>query len=113
MSVTEQWVCRRSPSMDKSKYGESRLCRLLGNPVVYQIPVLLNDGGALTPSKLAKMAGCSVQTVSGHLAKLLAADMVGYDTAGKECGTWLKHNGETRQLLIALEKIVHTSSRIK
>jgi hypothetical protein len=42
--------------MDESKYRESRVCRLLGNPVVYQILVLLNDGGTLTPSKLAKMA---------------------------------------------------------
>ena len=35
-------------------------------------------------SNLAKLAGRSVQTVSGHLAKLRAADIVRYDTAGKE-----------------------------
>jgi len=62
-------------SMEESKYRESRLCRLLGNPVVYQLVVLLNTAGALTPSKLAKLAGRSVQTVSGHLAKLRGAEV--------------------------------------
>jgi DNA-binding transcriptional ArsR family regulator len=99
-------------SMDESEYRESRICRLLGNPVVYQLVVLLDGGGTMTPSKLAKAAGRSVQTVSGHLAKLRAADIVRYDTAGKEVRYWLKHKGETRQLLKALEKIVHASSKV-
>ena len=90
--------------MDETEYRESRLCRLLGNPVVYQLVVLLNNGAAMTPSKLAKAAGRSVQTVSGHLAKLRAVDLVRYDTAGKEVRYWLKHNGETRELLKALGK---------
>ena len=99
-------------SMDDAEYRESRICRLLGNPVVYQLVVLLDGGGTMTPSKLAKAAGRSVQTVSGHLAKLRAADIVRYDTAGKEVRYWLKHQGETRQLLKALEKIVHASSKV-
>jgi DNA-binding transcriptional ArsR family regulator len=84
--------------MDETEYRESRLCRLLGNPVIYQLVVLLNNGGPTTPSKLAKLAGRSVQTVSGHLAKLRAADIVRYDSAGKEVRYWLKHYGETRGL---------------
>ena len=84
--------------MDETKYRESRICRLFGNPVIYQLVVLLDDGGPLTPSNLAKLAGRSVQTVSGHLAKLRAADIVRYDTAGKEVRYWLKHRGETRAL---------------
>jgi DNA-binding transcriptional ArsR family regulator len=98
--------------MDETEYRESRLCRLLGNPVVYQLVVLLNNGAAMTPSKLAKAAGRSVQTVSGHLAKLRAADLVRYDTAGKEVRYWLKHNSETRELLKALGKVVHASSKL-
>jgi hypothetical protein len=43
--------------MDEGKYRESRLCRLLGNPVVYQLVLFLASGGPLTPSKLAKIAG--------------------------------------------------------
>ena len=97
--------------MDETEYRESRLCRLLGNPVVYQSVVLLDNGGPTTPSALAKLAGRSVQTVSGHLAKLRAADIVRYDSAGKEVRYWLKHHGETRALLKALEKVVHAASK--
>jgi DNA-binding transcriptional ArsR family regulator len=64
--------------VDETEYWESRLCRLLENPVVYQLVVLLNNGGAMTRSKLAKAVGRPVQTVSGHLAKLRAANLVRY-----------------------------------
>jgi hypothetical protein len=64
--------------MDEVEYRESRLCRLLANPVVYQLVVLPDPGGPTTPSQLAKLAGRSVQTVSGHLAKLRAADMTAW-----------------------------------
>jgi hypothetical protein len=79
-----------------------------GYPVVYQLIVLLQIGGSMTSSKLAKAAGRSVQTVSGHLAKLRAADVVRYDTAGKEVRYWLKHKGEIQGILNALHKVVHT-----
>ena len=99
--------------MDETEYRESRLCRLLGNPVVYQIVVLLENGGPMTPSALAKLAARSVQTISGHLAKLRTADLVRYDSAGKEVRYWLKHHGETRGLIKALEKVVHASGRLR
>lgn len=98
--------------MDEPAYRQSRICRLLGNPVIYQLIVLLDTGGALTPSALAKLAGRSVQTVSGHLAKLRSADIVRYDSAGKEVRYWLKHRAGTRGLLKALEKIVNSASRL-
>jgi DNA-binding transcriptional ArsR family regulator len=98
--------------MDEAEYRQSRLCRLLGNPVVYQLVVLLENGGPMTPSALAKLTGRSVQTVSGHLAKLRAADLVRYDSAGKEVRYWLKHRGETRGLIKALEKVVRASGRL-
>ena len=41
--------------MDERRYRESRLCRLLGNPVVYQLVILLGAGGPLTPSKLGQV----------------------------------------------------------
>jgi DNA-binding transcriptional ArsR family regulator len=98
--------------MDESRYRESRLCRLLGNPVIYQLVVLLENGGPMTPSRLSKLAGRSVQTVSGHLAKLRAADIVRYNTVGKEVRYWLKHGGETRGLLRSLEKVVHAAGKL-
>jgi DNA-binding transcriptional ArsR family regulator len=99
-------------AMDETEYRESRICRLLGNPVIYQLVVLLNNGGPTTPSMLAKRAGRSVQTISTHLAKLRAADIVRYDSDGKNVRYWLKHSGETRGLLKALEKIVNSASRL-
>jgi DNA-binding transcriptional ArsR family regulator len=58
--------------MEEKRYRESRLCRLLGNPIVYQIVLHLEAGGPLTPSKLAKLIGRQISTVSIHLGKLRA-----------------------------------------
>ena len=98
--------------MEESKYRGSRLCRLLGNPIIFQLVLLLENNGPLTPSKLAKFTGRSVQTVSGHLAKLRTADLVRYDSRGREVRYWLKHKRETSELLKALEKVVHASSKL-
>ena len=110
MTEDEFWL--RPLLMEESKYRGSRLCRLLGNPVVYQLVVFMDGNGPLTPSKLAKLTGRSVQTVSGHLAKLRGADVVRYDTRGKETRYWLKHTREMKELLKVVEKVVHASSRL-
>src|SRR5262245_12923892 len=99
--------------MDEIKYRESRVCRLLANPEVYQLAVFLERGGRLTPSKLAKNSGRSVQTVSGHLAKLRAADLVRYDTDGKQVRYWLKHKSEMKGLLKMLERVVNASAKLE
>jgi hypothetical protein len=52
--------------MDESKYRESRMCRLLGNPVVYQLVLFLRNGGPLTPSQLAKLIGRQVVTIKAE-----------------------------------------------
>ena len=62
--------------MEEKHYRESRLCRMLGNPVVYQLVVLLERGGPLTPSKMAQLIGRQISTISIHLAKLRNADVV-------------------------------------
>jgi DNA-binding transcriptional ArsR family regulator len=99
--------------MDEKRYRESRICRLLGNPIVYQLVILLEAGGPLTPSKLAKLIGRQVSTVSIHLGKLRAADVVRYDTSGKETRYWLKHKSEIKGLLRMLEKVVDVSAKIE
>jgi DNA-binding transcriptional ArsR family regulator len=98
--------------VDENRYRESRLCRLLGNPIVYQTIVLLEAGGPMTPSKLAKLIGRHVSTISSHLAKLRSADVVRYDTSGKEVRYWLKHKGEMKGLLKMLERVVDASSKV-
>jgi len=99
--------------MDENRYRESRLCRLLGNPIVYQLVRLLDGGGPMTPSELAKLTGRQVSTVSIHLAKLRAADVVRYDTVGKRTRYWLKHKVEMRGFLWMLEKVVAASAKIE
>jgi len=99
--------------MDEKRYRESRLCRLLGNSIVYQLVVLLEAGGPLTPSKLAKLIGRQVSTISIHLGKLRAADVVRYDTSGKETRYWLKHKSEMKGLLRMLEKVVDASAKLE
>lgn len=89
--------------MDEKHYRESQLCRLLGNPIVYQLVLLLDASGPLTPSRLAKLIGRQISTISIHLAKLRNADVVRYDTSGKETRYWLKHKSEMRGLLRMLE----------
>jgi DNA-binding transcriptional ArsR family regulator len=98
--------------MEEKRYRESRLCRLLGNPIIYQLILLLDAGGPLTPSKLAKLIGRQVSTVSIHLGKLRNADVVRYDTSGKETRYWLKHKAEMRGLLRMLGKVVDVSAKV-
>jgi DNA-binding transcriptional ArsR family regulator len=99
--------------MEEKRYRESRLCRLLGNPILYQLVLLLDTGGPLTPSKLAKLIGRQVSTVSIHLGKLRNADVVRYDTSGKETRYWLKHKSEMRGVLKMLERVVHASAKLE
>jgi hypothetical protein len=45
---------RRSAGMEEKRYRESRLCRLLGNLIIYQLVLRLDVDGPKTPGKLAK-----------------------------------------------------------
>ena len=99
--------------MDEKRYRESRLCRLLGNPIVYQLVELLQVNGPLTPSRAATMTGRDVSTISVHLAKLRNADIVRYETAGKETRYWLKHSQEIKELMYVLGRVVDASTRIE
>jgi DNA-binding transcriptional ArsR family regulator len=99
--------------MEEKRYRESRLCRLLGNPIVYQIILYLDCGGALTPSKLAKLTRRKISTVSIHLAKLRVADVVRYETAGKETRYRLKNRAAIQGLIGMLGKVVDSSVRLK
>jgi DNA-binding transcriptional ArsR family regulator len=79
----------------------------LRNPIVYQIVTLLAKNGPLTPGALSER---SVQTISGHLATLRTADVVRYETRGRQTRYWLKHPKDVEGLLRALEKVVRTST---
>jgi hypothetical protein len=49
--------------VDEDSYRQSRLCRLLGNPVAFTVVKLL-ENKELNPSEIARAVGRSVQRVS-------------------------------------------------
>ncbi|MBQ0822506.1 winged helix-turn-helix transcriptional regulator [Microvirga sp. HBU67558] len=56
---------------------------LLGDPARANILTALMDGRALTVSELAQAAGVTLQTASGHLAKLDAANLLIAEKQGR------------------------------
>ncbi|HWP56690.1 MAG TPA: helix-turn-helix domain-containing protein [Candidatus Acidoferrales bacterium] len=99
--------------MKESRYRESRVCRTLGNPVVYSVVRLLHDRGPMSPTRIADAVGRRLQTISGHLAALRAADLVRYERRGGTTRYWLKHEPETVALLAALAALVRQASRMR
>lgn len=49
---------------------------LVGDPARAAILTTLIDGGALTASELARVAGVTPQTASSHLSLLVGADLI-------------------------------------
>jgi DNA-binding transcriptional ArsR family regulator len=59
------------------------LAALLGDPARANMLTALMDGRALTVSELAQAAGVTLQTASGHLAKLDAAGLLAAEKQGR------------------------------
>ncbi len=98
--------------MRESRYRESRVCRVLGNPVVYATVLILEEQGPMSPSDISQAVRRRLQTVSGHLATLRSVDLVRYDRQGGRTRYWLKHASEMKRLLSALRVLVQVSGRM-
>ena len=98
--------------MRESRYRESRVCRVLGNPVVYATIFILEERGPMSPSDIAKAVRRRLPTVSGHLATLRGVDLVRYDRKGGQTRYWLKHAAEAKRLLAALQALVQVSGHM-
>ena len=96
--------------MKEDSYKQSRLCRLLGNPVAFAVVELLAENKELNPSEIARAVGRSVQRVSTVLGALRLADVVRYDTDGKRNRYRLKHSSEVRNVLASLSRFVTVAS---
>jgi len=94
----------------EDSYRQSRLCRLLGNPVAFAVVQLLAENNELNPSEIARAVGRSVQRVSTVLGTLRLAEVVRYDTDGKRNRYRLKHPSEVRSVLGALSRFVKVAS---
>ena len=98
--------------MEEESYRQSRLCRLLGNPVAFAVVKLLGENKELNPSAIARAVGRSVPRVSNVLGALRLVDVVRYDSDGKRNYYRLKHPREIRQVLAALSRVVEASSKV-
>ena len=96
--------------MEEDSYRQSRLCRLLGNPVAFAIVELLAENKELNPSEIARAVGRSVQRVSTVLGALRLAEVVRYDTDGKHNRYRLKRPSEVRNVLATLSRFVKVAS---
>jgi len=92
--------------MEEKLYRQSRICRLLGNPVVYSIVAALHEREEMTPTEIVQVVGRSLGRVSALLGALRLADVVRYETAGGHTRYRLKHGAETYGLLKALADLV-------
>lgn len=99
--------------MDERAYRQSRLCRVLGNPLAYTIVNLLVENKNITPSQIGRGVGRSVSRVSHVLAALRMMEVVRYETNGKQASYRLKHPRQIRQVLAALEQFIDSASPSK
>ena|SRR5712691_1401546 len=99
--------------MEERAYRQSRLCRVLGNPLAYSIVNLLAENKDITPSQIARGVGKSVSRVSHVLAALRMMEVVRYETNGKQASYRLKHPRQIRQIISALEQFVDSASPSK
>jgi len=99
--------------MEEAWYRASRLCRLLGNPVAFQVVVLLDRGGPLAPGEITRCVRRKLSTVSQTLAKLRGAELVRYETQGRRTRYWLKQPRETRAVLAGLLRFVRATTHLR
>lgn len=99
--------------MQETWYRASRLCRILGNPIAFQILLALEKEGPLTRGVLARRVNRTVATVSIILAKLRAVELVRYDTAGGHPRYHVKQDRATRTFLAALVRFIQGAARLR
>jgi DNA-binding transcriptional ArsR family regulator len=97
-------------AVEELTYRQSRLCRLLGNPVAFAVVSLLASGKDLSTGEIARATGRSVPRTSNILRALRLAEVVRYETEGRYARYRLKHPREIRRILEALSGFVKTTS---
>ena len=61
----------------------ARIAALVGDPARAAMLQALMDGRALTAAELARVAGVTAQTASGHLGKMAAAELLAVEKQGR------------------------------
>lgn len=99
--------------MEEKRYRQSRLCRVLENPLAFAVVQTLAENGEMSPSQIAAAVGRSISRVSNVLAALRLADVVRYKIEGRTARYRLKHPRETRRLLAALGGFIESASSVR
>jgi predicted transcriptional regulator len=99
--------------VEEGSYRQSRLCRLLGNPLAFAVVQLLAETRELSVSEIARAVGRSVQRVSTVLSALRLAEVVRYQMDGRRNQYRLKHPSEIRTVLNALSRFVKAASAVR
>jgi DNA-binding transcriptional ArsR family regulator len=97
-------------AVEEVSYRQSRLCRLLGNPVAFSVVALLVDSKEMSTGEIARATGRSVPRTSNILGALRLAELVRYETEGRHTRYRLKHPREVRRILDALSGFVRITS---
>ncbi|MBI4431466.1 MAG: winged helix-turn-helix transcriptional regulator [Candidatus Omnitrophica bacterium] len=96
--------------MEEIAYRQSRLCRLLGNPIAFAIVQALAENKEMSSGAIADAVGRSVSRVSHVLAALRLAEVVRYETEGRRATYRLKHPRQIRQILSGLSAFIDSTS---
>ena len=102
-----------SSTVEEESYRESRLCRLLGNPLAFAVVQLLAEQSDLSVSEIARALGRSVQRVSTVLGTLRVAEVVRYNSDGRRNRYRLKHPREIKALVVDLSRFVKAAATVK
>jgi DNA-binding transcriptional ArsR family regulator len=97
-------------AVEEVSYRQSRLCRLLGNPIAFTVVSLLAENKIMSTGEIAKAIGRSVPRTSNILGSLRLAELVRYETEGRHARYRLKHPREVRRILDALSGFVKSAS---
>ena len=97
-------------AVEEVSYRQSRLCRILGNPVAFTVVSLLVENREMSTGEIAKAIGRSVPRTSNILGALRLAELVRYETEGRHARYRLKHARETRRILTALTGFVQSAA---
>jgi DNA-binding transcriptional ArsR family regulator len=96
--------------VEEVSYRQSRLCRILGNPVAFTLVSLLAVSKDMSTGEIAKAIGRSVPRTSNILGALRLAELVRYETEGRHARYRLKHPREVKRILDALSGFLKTAS---
>ncbi len=89
-----------------------RIAALIGDQTRTEVLTALIGGKALTATELAGVAGVTKQTISGHLAKLIDAQLVSVESQGRHRYFRLADD-DVVQLLESLMGVAHRTGAVR